>query len=290
MLPSRVSVCQMSLPDTQFEDDIEMLQELGITGISLVESKLPNDDRARYVRELNHASIETVLTLPRLWTILPPLGGAFAIGPTDPEARVEEIADSITSLASFRPMSIMVCTGPRGEKSDGIARSIVVQALRSLAGVAAREGLRLSFEPMRESFRQTRTIISSLREAFEMIDEIGARNVGIVFDIWHLWDSPEVFELLRDAVPLIHAVQVADYRKPTRGPVDRVFCGNGIIDIARFLRELRLADFTGWYDLETLSDDGRYGANYPDSLWKMPPRVFLKEQLEGFQRCQRLSA
>ena len=34
--------------------------------------------------------------------------------------------------------------------------------------------------------------------------------------------------------------------------------------------------YTGWYDLEILSDNGLFGNDYPDSLWKLPPANLVK--------------
>ena len=51
------------------------------------------------------------------------------------------------------------------------------------------------------------------------------------------------------------------------------------------LRALRSAGYDGWYDMEVFSDDGRFGASYPDSLWKLTPDEFARRQVDGFLRC-----
>jgi sugar phosphate isomerase/epimerase len=188
-------------------------------------------------------------------------------------------------LARFGPATIMSITGPAGDLGEVRSRAIVVEGLRALAEAAEGSGTRIGIEPMRESFRPTWTMVSSLDETFALLDEVGRDDLGIIFDLWHLWDSRDVHTLLGEAVARMHAVQVADYRDPTRGPLDRVAAGEGVADIPRFLRELRTAGYIGWYDLEVFSDDGRFGSEYEDSLWKLEPLEFGKRQMDGFLRC-----
>ncbi len=285
----KMALCQLSFPDTSFARDIELAVESGARGISISENKVRPGEEDLLRRELEAARISPVMAIPKLLTILPPIGGMFSPIPADPSERIAQMVTAIGSLAKFEPASYMVCTGPAGDLSSSAARSIVVEGLRTLAKAAQAEGGTLSIEPMRESFRKGRTIVSSLQESIDLIDEVGLDNVGIVFDIWHMWDSPQVHEMLPRAIPLIHAVQIADWRQPTRGPMDRVMAGKGVADIPRFLRELRSNGFDGWYELEIFSDDGRYGAHYEDSLWKMDPRDFAVQQAEAFLDCWRAS-
>lgn len=282
----KVSLCQLSFPDTSHERDIEIARAVGAGGISIVESKLRAGRSDAQRRGLEEAGLEAALAVPRLLTILPPTGHVFPVHPADPAVRVEELSAAVSLLATVRPAAgIMLCTGPAGDHSQRSARSIVVEGMRTLASTAVAAGTRIAVEPMRESFRPSRTIVSSLAETIDLLDEVGRDDVGIIFDVWHLWDSPRVHEVLQEAAPRVYAVQVADYRAVTRGPMDRVVAGDGIIDLARFFAELRTAGFSGWYDLEVFSDDGRFGSPYEDSLWKLDAEEFARRQMAGFLRC-----
>ena len=66
-------------------------------------------------------------------------------------------------------------------------------------------------------------------------------------------------------------VHVCDWREPTRGWADRVLPGDGVADVPRILRALDAAGWDGLYDIEIFSDDGTFGAEYPDSFWAAPP-------------------
>lgn len=281
----KVALCQQAFPDTAVGELLEIAADVGADGISVAASRLSADTAAADVRRAEARGIPIALGIPEPWTILPPRGGVVPVGTTDHDVRLAQIAASIRSLAAFRPESIMLCTGPAGDRSEAEARRMVVEGLAVLGAVAAEEGTRLSVEPMRESFRPVRTLVCSLGETLDLLEEVGRDDVGITYDTWHLWDSPGVHELLPEAAPLFHIVQIADYRERTRGPMDRVVAGAGIAGIPRFLRDLRAAGYDGWYDLEVFSDDGRFGSQYEDSLWALDPRDFAHRQVQGLRAC-----
>lgn len=285
MSPPRISLCQLSFPDTTFEQDLENALRLDVTGISLAESKLDANHLSDHRRRLSKAGLEVVFGVPATWTILPPRGGTFSAHPSDPQQRIAHIGRSVETFARLGTPSVMVCTGPAGDRSARDAREVVTEGLRRLAGVASRAGTRLSIEPMRESFKPIRTIISTLAETLDLLEEVGDDSIGVVLDLWHSWDAPDLAELLPTILPRVHAVQVADYRQPTRGPMDRVPAGEGVADLPARLDLLREAGYDGWFDLEIFSDDGRFGSAYEDSLWKLDPLELGRRQLAGFLRC-----
>ena len=53
-------------------------------------------------------------------------------------------------------------------------------------------------------------------------------------------------------------------------------------------RVLGLLDAAGWdglYDVEIFSDNGTFGAAYPDSLWNVPPAELAPRALASFERA-----
>jgi sugar phosphate isomerase/epimerase len=264
---------------------IDLAGQVRADGVSIADRPVNGLDPALHPDAMSSPAYQVALGFPDPWTILPPLGGTIASGPLNLETRLEQMMSSVRTLGGYRPESIMICTGPAGDRPIAEARAVVIDGVRALAAVAREVGSRLSIEPMRESFRAVRSIVCSLPETLDLLAKVDDREVGIAFDLWHMWDSPEVHTLIPECVDLFHAVQVADYRANTRGPMDRVEAGAGIADIPRLLRELRSAGFDGWYDLEIFSDDGRFGSRYEDSLWKLPPEEFATRQMEGFCAC-----
>jgi sugar phosphate isomerase/epimerase len=113
---------------------------------------------------------------------------------------------------------------------------------------------------------------------------VGEPNLGIGFDTWHLWDTPNLFEHIRSHARRIMGVHLSDRRNPTRGWADRVLPGDGTLDLPGMLRALEAAGYDGWYDLEVLSDNGMFGNNYPDSLWQVPPVQLVSRARAAFER------
>jgi sugar phosphate isomerase/epimerase len=66
-------------------------------------------------------------------------------------------------------------------------------------------------------------------------------------------------------------VHLNDHRDPTRSWCDRVLPGDGIGRVTAFLGALDAGGYDGWLEVEVFSDDGRFGNDFPDSLWKLDP-------------------
>jgi sugar phosphate isomerase/epimerase len=199
-------------------------------------------------------------------------------GPAQPEARIEAILASLERLAAFEPAGVVCLTGP-GD------RATVVRGLTEVGAAAERLGLRIALEPFQKEGIESWSIINTLGDAAELIDEVGSPAIGIQFDIWHLWNTPELFSELEALARLIVGVHVNDWREPTRGWADRVLPGDGVADVPAILAALERAGWDGYYDLEIFSDNGAFGASYDDSLWNVPAAELARRARESFSRC-----
>jgi len=281
----KLSLSQLGFPHTTLQDDIDIAKDLGLDGIGLIGAKTDEADRDATQKQLQAENLQAAVCAPKLFSILPQPNVARFPGPQDVADRVEEIASGIKRLAVFKPDVICCVTGPAGDRTEGTARKIVVESLRELGRTAAQIGARIGLEPMRADVRTDWTIISSLKETYNLLDEVGDDRVGVLFDIWHMWDSSDVQRDLAGAIERVVGVQISDYRIPNRGPRDRLIAGDGVADVAGFLKIFRESGYDGWYDMEVFSDDGRFGYAYPDSLWKLPPHEYAQRQVDGFYRC-----
>jgi sugar phosphate isomerase/epimerase len=108
-----------------------------------------------------------------------------------------------------------------------------------------------------------------------------------MFDVWHLWDTPGLLDEIRRHAHRFVGVHVDDWRDPTRNWCDRVLPGDGIADVTGILGALDEAGYDGWYELEVFSDDGRFGNEWPDSLWKLDPVEFVRAGREKFEAAWR---
>jgi sugar phosphate isomerase/epimerase len=276
------SVSQVSTLAASFADDLRTYAAAGVDGIGVWELKLgdgPDDDALERFAESGLGSATAVPAVP---SILPlPL----LPGPADPTQRIASLCASVHRLAAFAPAAVLCFTGPAGGLDPDEARATVVDGLRIVAAEAARAGVKLALEPFQREGIENWSIPNTLADAADLIEEVGSEAIGIQFDVWHQWNTPDLREEIASYAGLIAGVHVSDWREPTRGWADRVLPGQGVVDLPAILGALEDADWDGFYDLEIFSDDGTFGDSYPDSLWAVEPAELIRRGREGFARC-----
>jgi sugar phosphate isomerase/epimerase len=272
----RFSVGEFTTPGLSFAEDLEVYRKAGADGIGIDAGlKLRNfsDDLARF----HDSGLAATFCFPETNTVFP---GKLPRGPEDPADRVESMCVGVRALAAFEPQCVVCGPGPLSGRDPAEAWTVIVEGLRRAARAAAGEGLPLAVEPLHPTLEAEWSALTSLGQALRLIDDIGEQNVGIMFDVWHLWDSPRVRELLAANADRVIAVQVDDWRDPTRSWCDRVLPGDGIADVRGLLRLLRIGGYRGWLELEIFSDDGLFEQAFPDSLWAQDPVQLIRRGRE----------
>jgi sugar phosphate isomerase/epimerase len=249
-----------------------MYAAAGADAIGVWEFKLHDDAEALEAFEVS--GLGSAAAIPAIPSILPlPL----MEGPADPKARVEAICASVHRLAAFRPSGIVCLTGP------GEDRDTVVEGLRVIAAEAQSAGVRIGLEPINRVGGENWTFISSLGEAAELLDDADHPGLGLQFDSWHLWNTPDVAAEIERHASRFTGVHVADWRDPTRGWADRVLPGDGVAGLPRLLGALEAAGWDGYYDVEIFSDNGTFGNAWPDSLWDLPAEKLVRLARDAFE-------
>jgi sugar phosphate isomerase/epimerase len=270
------SISQITTLGAAFEADLRAYAAAGVDGIGIWEIKLPEggDDQAH--EQLEASGLGRAAAVPAVPSILPlPL----MEGPADPRGRIDAICASVHRLARFEPSSVVCLTGP------GDDRDTVVDGLRIIGDEAARAGVRIGLEPINRVGGEDWTSISSLREAAELLDDADRPALGIQFDSWHVWNTPDVVEEIERHAHRFVGVHIADWREPTRGWADRVLPGDGVADLPALLGTLEHAGWNGFYDLEIFSDNGTFGNAWPGSLWDVPEKELARRGKEAFERA-----
>jgi sugar phosphate isomerase/epimerase len=247
---------------------------VGADGIGIWELKLEDDDAA--LEALDASGLGRASAVPVIPSILPlPL----MEGPQDPRERIDAICSSVHRLAKFEPSGIVCLTGP------GDDRETIVEGLRTIGDEAERAGVRIGLEPINRVGGEDWTMISSLGDAVELLDDADHPALGIQFDTWHVWNTPNVLDEIAQHVGRFVGVHVADWRDPTRKWADRVLPGDGAADLPRLLGALEAAGWAGYYDVEIFSDNGAFGDAWPDSLWDLPAEELARRAKESFERA-----
>jgi sugar phosphate isomerase/epimerase len=255
---TRYSISQITTVGQSFADDLDAYREAGADGIGIWELKLADGS----LEGFRASGLESAAAVPEVPSILPlPL----MEGPGEPPERVEAIRAGIRRLAPFDPLCVLFLTGP------GDDRETVVEGIRAIADEGERAGVRVALEPIQREFAHFWTMVSSLDEAAALLEEAGRPDVGIVYDVWHLWNQPlEQIERHRERIAAVH---VSDWRDPTRNTNDRVLPGDGSVEFGPIFEALR---WDGLFDLEIFSDH-----ELPGSLWREDPRELARRGVEA---------
>jgi sugar phosphate isomerase/epimerase len=277
MAAPKYSICQLTTPGTTFEEDLALYAAAGATGLTVCETKLRDGEDEQLLAAFRESGLEAPITIGAINSPLP-AEPAFP-GPRDIDERVELMCDGLRRLAPFGVRDAVVVTGKRQDSSVAADTDAAVDALREVARVADGLGMRLSLEPVRNDLGMDVTLLTTLPETLSLMERIGASNLNICYDVYHLWDTPDIVALTRAHATEVGCVHVADWKKePTRTWADRALPGEGVIDLAALFSALEAGGYDGWYDLEIFSE-----LQFPDSLWALPPSELLERSGKGFE-------
>jgi sugar phosphate isomerase/epimerase len=255
----KIALSEISTPGASFAEDIAAYRAAGFDGIGLWEFKLPQGDdeaSAQLLRESGLGAANCVPAVPSfLQLALPGMEG-----PADPQERVDALCASMARLARFAPASVVCLTGPVGDRSIDEARALVREGLTQVAAAARAAGVRLGLEPTHLSESAETSFVSSIGEAIALLDEAGLRDVGVMVDSVHVWDTAELAAEVATHAGRVTGLHVAEKAAP--GAPGRLLPGEGVTHPERLVALLREAGFDGYADVEIFST--------PQDFWGLP--------------------
>lgn len=250
------SLSEISTVAASFRDDLRAYAAAGFDGIGIWEMKL-GDDAAADLEAFRASGLRATNCVPAVPSILP---NAVIEGPENVDERVEAICASMHRFAPYEPDCVLCLTGPTGGRDEDEARSLVVDGLRRVAAAADSAGVRFGLEPIHASQRDALTIVCTIPQTLELLHEARLPDVGVMVDLWHLWDTPDIERHLAENVGRITGVHVSDWFPDERG--DRALPGEGSSRTAELMRVLLEAGWNGPWDVEIFGDPDN-----PESLW-----------------------
>jgi len=151
-----------------------------------------------------------VLPVPASNALLPP--ELKVCGPDSDPAKLRDYVATILRRAEQVGMTTVVFgSGAARTVPDGFdrnqARRQIIEFVGVAADLAARHGVTLVAEPLN---RGECNIINSVAEALVYVKELNHPNFQCLVDSYHLWLEDEPLENLRQAMPWIRHVHLAD--------------------------------------------------------------------------------
>jgi sugar phosphate isomerase/epimerase len=269
----KLSLSEISTVGASFREDLAAYGAVGFDGIGIWEMKLGNDDAD--VEALRASGLRATNCVPLVPSILP---NAVIEGPADVEERIESICRSVARFARYEPECVLVLTGSAAlcveTTQTAPPRALVLEGLRRVAAAADAAGVRLGLEPIHASQRDALSLVTSIPEALDLLDEADLRQVGIMLDLWHVWDTPTVEDDLRAHVDRFTGVHISDWHAD--GRPERALPGTGVSRTRELLAILAEAGWSGTVDVEI------FGApDDPDSFWALPVEEAARRAYEA---------
>jgi sugar phosphate isomerase/epimerase len=134
----------------------------------------------------------------------------------------------------------------------------LIESFAALCADAANYGATIGFELMPFS------MIDTLKDALAMVEGAGAKNGGIILDLWHVAKLGTSYEeIARIPARYLIGVEINDgtFKAPWSLYEDTInhrrLCGEGEFDIRGFISSVKRAGYTGPYGIEVLSQELR---------------------------------
>lgn len=277
----RYAISEVTTIDCSFKEDCALYANVGCDGIGVWGFKMESVGPTRARDLMRRHELRAANCIPEGNSILPYV---LSPEPSDPRDRVEAFLPRMERMAELEPETIVVITGPRGERSEGEVTDLCLSGFERIGQVASDLGVTVALEPIHLSMRDDFTVLWDIPGALEMLRTLDQPSFKLLVDTWHLWDTADVGRLLSENSDLIGGVHVSDWRMHSRGWADRAFPGEGKLLLTDLLDQIDELGFQGLYDVEIFSDDGRFGDDYSDSLWKLPPDEIVDRATRIFRK------
>jgi sugar phosphate isomerase/epimerase len=194
-------------------------------------------------------------------------GGMFTVG-----TRADALDDNRRAIAEAHAIGadclVMVCGGlPQASKDLPGARAIVRDGLAAILPEARAAGVTIALEPLHPMTCADRSVLSTLGQALDLCDELGA-GTGVAVDVYHVWWDPDLARQMARAKGRIAGFHVCDWKVPTTDLVfDRGLPGEGVIDIPAIRAMAEAAGWAGGVEVEILSNH----------WWSQDPEAVIRE-------------
>jgi len=195
-------------------------------------------------------------TLARYGLRVPAIGTGQAWGEeglsfTDPDpARREQAIQRVSAHVPLAAQAhaLIIIGLLRGVVRPGVspqqALAWLVEALLRTTEAAGARGVRLCLEPIN---RYETTLINTVAQGLDLIERVGASNLGLLLDTFHMnIEEPVLEDSIRAAGDRLYHVHVADS--------NRWYPGAGHVDFAGVIGALRQAGYTGWLSAEIMPE------------------------------------
>jgi len=222
-----------------FEPMLARLSALGYDGVELA----VRDPALLDVRALREILARYNLRVPAIGTGQAFVEEGLSFSDPDETIRSRAIFRIKSQIALARELDARVIIGLiRGGAGAFDGLPLFADAMKRIAVAAQASGVPVVIEPIN---RYETYLLNNVSETLACIENIGAQNLGVLFDTFHAnIEEPNIEASIRACGARLLHVHIADSNR--RAP------GDGHLDFARVVAALREINYAGWLSAEIL--------------------------------------
>ena len=180
----------------------------------------------------------------------------YLVGSEAPET-LDEAKAAVDMAAGLGTDVLTIVTGGTEPGTKGVVESqkVLAERVATLAGYAAPLGVNLALEPLNPMFGGNRTCLFTVAEALSVCDAVGAANVGVAVDVYHVWWDTRLAASLGDnGQGRVLGYHLCDWLEDTGDMLlDRGMMGDGVADLKSIRQAVEGTDFGGFCEVEVFS-------------------------------------
>lgn len=203
----------------------------------------------------------------------------YLVGSEVPADLAGDLAASIEMAASLGAPVLTIVTGGTEPGTKGVieTQNRLAEHVATAAPLAAAAGVSLALEPLNPMFGGNRTCLFTVADALRVCDLVGAPNVGIAVDVYHVWWDRTLPEALRAARGRVLGYHLCDWLENTRHMLlDRGMMGDGVADLRAIRRAVEDdGGYRGLCEVEVFS---------AENWWKRDPVEVLDTIVARFRQ------
>lgn len=263
----RLCIHTITTKPLEFEVACAKYAALGVKGISIWKDA---------VEGLDPQTIRSCLKTNQLLPVSYVRGGFFPS--PDPAKRESAVAENVIMLQEASdmeiPLLVLVCGADPGQ-SLKTSREQIKNGIESILPAARKLNVKLAIEPLHPMYADSRSAITSLKQANQMAEYFNDDFLGIAVDVYHLWFDEELESQVRRCGNHgnLYAYHICDWNVPTTDMLqDRGLMGEGCIPLKQIRGWVEESGFSGFHEVEIFSA----------KFWKEDQDLFLEKIVQAY--------
>lgn len=201
----------------------------------------------------------------------------FLVGTERSTHWLDETKACIDMAAGLGTSVVTIVSGGTEPETKGVLESqkILADRVSQLVGYAADRNIYLALEPLNPMFGGNRTCLMTIRDALNVCNMVGADNIGIAVDVYHVWWDADLATSCADAGSRIIGYHLCDWLENTDDMLlDRGMMGDGVADLKAIRACVEASGYEGSCEVEIFSKD---------NWWKRDPDTVLQHIVDRFK-------